>query len=544
MKIFDFIESSWNWIQGKLLLGLALFFAYITITLFLRMRKAIVFEPWMNLSKDAPADLGKSLADLLLFKIREIQSIHQKCVRQIGLWTPYYDVPVFQQELDEDLRLLASFDLGNHGDKTGKLMMFLFRLIPLMFQPAKLKGSIHQYGDNVLLQVTLERFKPKDSAQRGALVWHVNGQAAMPEQFPGFVEDLAYQIYVDLVGSRLFKSWQSFRAYTNGLGHYLLFTDIHKAQDSSDACTLYEEALKEEPNNSASYYNLGVVRYFRYQQDENEKAIECFQRALQSSDLNLKAQAHSGLANALGQLHSRFRAGDSNTLPDAIFHALQAIEIDPSSDVANKALAFAYHQQSEVDDLPEAQAHQFRTLAIRHYQQAFNKNPKYYVAYNNLGNLYLEWAPKLPEGRKRQKCLKRAIAACEKALDIEPAYHHAYDNIANAYLTLGRFDQAERYYKQALQYAPNYPEAKNDLAMLYLTPDFAQKNFAKALTFHIQALCMPDVKATQKAKLCKAFQKKLSGDSETRIRDEFKQYPDQVQQLQTQECSCVSQPTA
>lgn len=542
-EAIEWIKTIWGWFEANLIRGLALVVVYIVITLLRRTRKAILFEAWVNLSKDASADIGRSLADLLLFKIREVQSIHQKCIRQIGLWTPYYDVPVFQQEMDEELRLLASVELGNYGDKVSKLIMFLFRLMPIVLQPARLKGRIHQFGDEVLLQVTLENHKPKGSGEGKTRVWHVKGKAAASEQFPQFVEELAYQIYVDLVESTLFKSWQSFRAYTSGLMHYLAYTDINTDEDFSEADRLYQDAVKTEPNNAAAYYNLGVLKYFRYQQDENEKAIEYFQRALLSSDYRLKAQAHSGLANALCQRYHRFKTGDKQTLQDARYHALQAIEVDRSSDVANKALAFACHQLSEVKDMSDDEARGYRRQAIKHYKKACAKNPKYFIAHNNLGNLYLEWATKLAEGRKRQRCLKRAISACERALDIEPSYHHAYDNIGNAYFELGQFDKAERYYNLALQYSPHYAEAKNDLAGLFIARGLAQKDsdrgdFAKALSFHTQAISTPQIKDTQRMKLCGAFQQRLNGAPE--IVDRFRQsYPTEVRRLQELGCCCV-----
>jgi len=536
LKILESLGSIWSWVEGKLLWGLVLFTVYVSIILFLRMRKAIVFDPWMNLSQETPPDLGKGLADLLLFKIREIQNIHQKCIGQIGLWTPYHDVPVFQQDLDEDLRLLSSFDLGSGGEKTGKVMMFLFRLIRLMFQPTKLKGSIHQYGNDVLLQVTLERFKNQASGPRGTQVWYAKGKSAAPEQFPELVEEIAYQIYVELVGSSLFKSWRSFRDYTNGLEHYLAHKDIGKKKDLAAAQSLYQKALDEEPNNPAVCYNLGVLKYFSYEQEENEEAIEYFREAVLSGDPDLRVRAHSGLANALVQQYSRYCAGDANTPGEAILHAEQAIAIDPSSDVANKALGFAYHQQSEVDGLNEHTANQYRELAKTHYEKAFTRNPKYYEAYNNLGNLYLGWADKPPKGKRAER-LAKAIKMCERALGVEPTYRLAYDNIGNAYFKLKNFCEAERYYKLALQYYPGYPEAINDLAMLYLTAGFPDRNFSQALTLHNQALSKPKLKETQKKKLCRAFHKSIN--SEPGSPDQFKLNPRLVESLQKSDCSCV-----
>jgi tetratricopeptide (TPR) repeat protein len=537
LKLIEFFQDSWQWLVANILLGFALFVGLIVVRLYFRVRKSIVFEAWVNRSSETAPELGKSLADLLLHKIRAIQSIHEKSIRKIELWNPYYDIPAFQQGLDEDLQLLASVELGNYGEAISKLITFLFRLVPFVFQPAKLRGSIHSYGKEIYLQVMLENYKPKGAKSRTTRVWETKGEAAAPERFPILLEELAYQIYLELAGTDLYKSWQSFRAYANGLAHYLSYIDIPNDHDFKEAENFYQEAIALEPNNPACFYNLGVLKYFRYEHVENEKAIELFRQALPSSDQRLKGHAHSGLANALSQRHHRFKVPNPDTMPEARFHAEQAIAIAPKLDVANKALAFAYHQSSELENLPKAEADRFRQLAIKHYRKACRKNPKYHIAYNNLGNLYLEWAVKSLHGRERQRTLKRAIDACQHAVDIQPSYHHAYDNIGNAYLALGRLKEAEDHYRIALQYQPEYAEGKNDLAMLYLLKSFTRHDPVQALALHHEAISLPKVTATQREKLCKAFQQRLKADAASLLE---KQRPDLRPQLAEARCSCLA----
>jgi tetratricopeptide (TPR) repeat protein len=146
------------------------------------------------------------------------------------------------------------------------------------------------------------------------------------------------------------------------------------------------------------------LKYCRYENDQNNKAIEFFNKALRSSDKILKGHAHSGLANALCQSCGRFKTGNVNTLREAKFHAEQGLKISPKSDVANKAMAYAYHQYSEIEDLEKSEREQSLNLAIKHYKKAFRKNPKHYIAYNNLGNLYLEYANNMM-GRRRRRVL-------------------------------------------------------------------------------------------------------------------------------------------
>jgi hypothetical protein len=73
LKLIEFFQDSWQWLVANILLGLALFVGLIVVRLYFRVRKSIVFEAWVNRSSEATPELGKSLADLLLHKIRAIK---------------------------------------------------------------------------------------------------------------------------------------------------------------------------------------------------------------------------------------------------------------------------------------------------------------------------------------------------------------------------------------------------------------------------------------------------------------------------------------
>jgi tetratricopeptide (TPR) repeat protein len=79
-------------------------------------------------------------------------------------------------------------------------------------------------------------------------------------------------------------------------------------------------------------------------------------------------------------------------------------------------------------------------------------------------------------------------------MTIRPSYQHAYDNLGNAYYELAllgdefRFAHAARYYRDSLRIKPDYAEAKNDLAMLYLTPQWPGSDEQEARRLHLEAL--------------------------------------------------------
>jgi len=66
----------------------------------------------------------------------------------------FFRDPAFRQSLDENVKLLASVELGKYGSFLTAVSTLLFSLLPMVFRPARLKGSIHKYGDRLQLLAT------------------------------------------------------------------------------------------------------------------------------------------------------------------------------------------------------------------------------------------------------------------------------------------------------------------------------------------------------------------------------------------------------
>ncbi len=493
-----------------------------------RRRKAIVFEPWLDRTGAAQADLGATLASMLLHRIREIQSVHERSVRRFELWNPNYEVPAFQQPIDDDIKLTASLELGRYGELIGRLVSLLFKLLPLA-QPAQLRGTVLTLGDHLFLQLTLDGFRPKGSRQRVMRVLEARGKSGDLSTLPELVEELAYKVYLELIESQHFKSWRAFKAWVAGLSHYVDFLDVESDEAWSKAKRCYDDALAHERNNAAASYNLGVLHYVRLGARDNPIAIERFRAALLTGDRELKAHALSGLANAQGQAFHRHGVDDPSLLDQAFFHAARALDLAPESDVVQKAYAFVCHQESErrakaaaaasgaVQARLLAEAEGARSEAIRHYRLATKINPHYFAAFNNLGNLLLEWARQLPTSdARRRSLLKEALQECDHAIKARASYHLPYDNAANAWIELAAhedparcFAQAETQLKNALLNQPRYAEALNDWARLELrrAPQEPERGFER----HRQALavCDPESDGGRKKKLCRQLAPEL-----------------------------------
>jgi len=519
----------------------------IAVVVYLRSRKQILFESWITMYDSKENDLGKSVADLLLFKIGYIKSVHQRSAGTIGNWNIYRDVPAFRQSLDENVKLLASVELGKYGSFLTAVSTLLFSLLPMVFRPARLKGSIHKYGDRLQLLATLDFYAPAKWRTSATTLWEVVQEKSTNEKVPEAVEELAFRIYLDLTREEIFKSWAGFQAYTKGLDSYRSYVDLQRPADYHNAKKHYGEALKLEPNNPAIRYSMGVLEYYQWDVDRNNEAIKDFQGAVAAAQTHLRSYAHSGLANALLQKYGRYNFRDPRLLEDAVYHAQRAVEIDPDIDMSNRALAFAYHQLSESqaasqDPAVRRQSAANRELAIQHYTRAFELNEQNYAAHNNLANLYLEWGTRDAAENKALsvKNLHRAIQECEATLAINPQYHLAFDNLGNAYLGLGLLEKAADSYKNALRYKPDYPEGMNDLGAIHLNKAFPGRNVMDALRHHQDALLLlpkPE-QQQQRRKLCSLFGKRwldnVAGQPEAQID------PGIRQTLLDAHCTCVA----
>ena len=513
-KVVDGLLALWPVFAAVCVLAVAL-------TLYLRSRKRILFESWVNMADTKDSDLGKRVGDLLLFNFGRIKSIHERSLRALDSWDAYQDVPAFMHGLDEDIKLLGSVELGKYASAVSSFLMILFQLVPIVFRPARLRGSIHQYGNELHLLASLEDYGFSARERRSSRRWKVIQCPYSPERMPDAVEELAYRIFIDLTGEGLFKSWEAFKKYTEGLASYTAFLDLQREADFNAARACYEEGLIIEKQNPGLQYNLGQLAYYRYTLPDNEKAIDHFTKALNCSRARLRSQVYSGLANALLQRYHRFNVRDPQYLLDAKEYAQQAFEWDPNLDTVNKALAFACHQLSEhLSTHSEASmttdVQKTREDAIRYYQRAYKLNRRHYVAHNNLSNLYLNWAHESRADNKR-RLIERAIKESQAALDINPQFHFAEDNLANGYRQLARstqnqreqnalFAKAEDHYRRALRIKPEYAEAKNDLASLFLEPQFVRLSASEALKHHCEALGdVPSSESERAGKLCSAF---------------------------------------
>lgn len=118
--------------------------------------------------------------------------------------------------------------------------------------------------------------------------------------------------------------------------------------------------------------------------------------------------------------------------------------------------------------------------AARHLRAALLANPQHYEALNNLGNVLFQ----LGDGAGAQSCYERALA-------LQPRLLVAHVNLGSVHEKAGRLDEAERCYRAALTLGPDAPDAHARLAQLLESQEKiseAIEHFERALQAHTPEL--------------------------------------------------------
>ncbi len=218
-----------------------------------------------------------------------------------------------------------------------------------------------------------------------------------------------------------------------------------------------EEDIGQRYRGSLEAYELylkGRSLYHKYDKEDLWRAVQFFRQALTiDPDYVL---AYAGLADSYIQLIDRGFESDKQILKDAEIAALQAVDKDPYSAEAHKALGTYYYK-----------VWQFKK-AKEHLRRALQLNTTLAVARANLGTTYLY----LGEFEKAEQEYRLAY-------ENDPTLYLALWLLARFYLGLNNFLQAEASIQRVLQSKePAHQEIGNFiLSRIY----FFQGNYAAAL---------------------------------------------------------------
>ena len=176
-------------------------------------------------------------------------------------------------------------------------------------------------------------------------------------------------------------------------------------------------------------YETAITHFYRgnaYMNSEKyEKAIECYDKAIQSNPQLAEAYNNRGNVNkALGKY------------PEAIADYNEVIKINPQ-------YAEAYNNRGNAKNKLGNYSE-----AIADYDKAIQINPQYAMAYNNRGVSNAELGN-----------YSEAITDYDKAIEINPQYAEAYNNRGISNMKLGNYSEAIADYDKAIEINPQYANA-------------------------------------------------------------------------------------
>lgn len=207
-----------------------------------------------------------------------------------------------------------------------------------------------------------------------------------------------------------------------------------------------KELLAKKPTDNLTaydYYLKGRDYYYRYHKQDNEIAIELFQKTIKlDPDYAL---AYAGLGDAYAQRTLKF--GFAPTwLDSAIQVSEKAISIDPDLAEGYKALGLAYIAKGWLR----------KALEVNH--KAVELKPNYFPAVANIGWSY--WY--IGE-------FDQALRYMKKSLALNPSGAHDCFGIGSLYLKLGDYAKAEKWLNKALELQPDFTHPHVRWIELYLT---------------------------------------------------------------------------
>jgi TolB-like protein/Tfp pilus assembly protein PilF len=218
------------------------------------------------------------------------------------------------------------------------------------------------------------------------------------------------------------------------------------------------ETSNTEDVDAYTYYLKGRHYYYNYTDEDNNKAIDMFKKALQID--SSYALALAGLADAYDQRVTKYWY--SNEWYDsALVLSKKALKLNPKLPEAYKALGLTYDNLGEKD------------LALSNYESAIKLNPNFASAILNYGQIKsstgrydeaLYWFRRantlqpdniwviisIANVYKFLVCDSLAIQWGEKAVSLDPQNNFALVTLSELNLDAGNFDEAKKYIDKSM----------------------------------------------------------------------------------------------
>ncbi len=188
---------------------------------------------------------------------------------------------------------------------------------------------------------------------------------------------------------------------------------LTQTQDENEKMIIQNEY--NESSNQLTAEDWFQKGYNSFEIEEYDKAIECFQKAI---------EIHPDFAEAYYNMGTVYHYKGNYDRAIECYH--KALEINPNHAKAFNNMGSSYYYKINYDK------------AIECYHKAIEINPDYADAYYNMGIVY---------GKKRNN--DKAIECYQKAIEINPNYVKAYYYMGLSYILKGNYDKGIECLQQA-----------------------------------------------------------------------------------------------
>ncbi len=319
-----------------------------------------------------------------------------------------------------------------------------------------LEGSLHQEGGKVRVSYSLVDARNRRVLQADSITESWGDPFAMEDRVvDGVLRMLELKVQPqerEGLAARGTTVASAYDFYLQGRGH---LENYDKPENLDSAISVFEQALKMDPNYALAHAGLGDAYWWKYYYRSEPRWVDASRKACErAAALNPKLPAaHACLGtlfNGTGQYEK------------AVAAFRTALDDDPLSDDAYRGLAKAYEKLGK-----PAEAEQT-------YQKAISVRPHYHAGYTWLGIFY--W---------RHGRLEDATKTFEQVTRLTPDSFQAHYNLGAMYVVQGKYNDGITTLARSIALRPT-AEAYSNLATAY----FGLRNFAEAAVTYERALAV------------------------------------------------------
>jgi serine/threonine protein kinase/tetratricopeptide (TPR) repeat protein len=231
------------------------------------------------------------------------------------------------------------------------------------------------------------------------------------------------------LGAHSTNSSEAYQYYVQGRGY---LQDPRKAENLTSAEIVFKQALKTDPNYGQAEAGLGQTFWLRYETAGKQKQwIPTAQQACNKA-------IELGNAGAEGHICLGMIEDGTGQYEKAAEQFQQAVQLDPTSDLAYRSLGAVYERMNQPAKAEET------------YKRAISVRPQYWRGYSFLAVFY-----------GGQAEYEKAEAMWRRATELAPESYLVFNGLGAALLYLGRDVEGVQAFEKSISLRPNYHAYSN-----------------------------------------------------------------------------------